>query len=261
MNNTRLLIISGMHRSGTSLLAGWLQRCGLDVGDQLLPGNFSNARGHFEDEDIMRFQQDLMLRKGIHVFPKSAEVPVDESDESELQALLASKYVAKSVAGFKDPRTCLFLNQLWANVLPDAYSIFIFRHPKQVIASLEKREEYMMHRSGLLKTLKWNAMRFKWLKRFEKAYVFYNKQLLEYASARPERSVILELAELEAQAPLGLNILNRWGFDLNAVPIQEVKDDSLFTSTALKPLTIPLQQQTIDVYNQLKELSKRSLEQ
>ena len=48
------IIIAGMHRSGTSLAASLLQSAGLDVGERLMEGNWSNPRGHFEDLDFVK---------------------------------------------------------------------------------------------------------------------------------------------------------------------------------------------------------------
>ena len=45
----KVLVILGMHRSGTSLVANWLHDCGLHVGDRLLEGTFANEKGYFED--------------------------------------------------------------------------------------------------------------------------------------------------------------------------------------------------------------------
>jgi hypothetical protein len=47
---SKVLCIAGMHRSGTSLVTSWLQRCGLQIDDgQLLAANTGNPTGHFED--------------------------------------------------------------------------------------------------------------------------------------------------------------------------------------------------------------------
>jgi len=60
------LIILGMHRSGTSLAAALLQSSGLDVGERLMEGNWSNPRGHFEDMDFVELQRAALVRLGHH---------------------------------------------------------------------------------------------------------------------------------------------------------------------------------------------------
>ena len=40
----RVLVITGMNRSGTSLVAHYLNQCGLDIGERLLMPNFGTPR-------------------------------------------------------------------------------------------------------------------------------------------------------------------------------------------------------------------------
>ena len=49
----KILVVVGMHRSGTSLTTNWLQKCGLDIGAKLEGKEFSNPDGHFEDIDFL----------------------------------------------------------------------------------------------------------------------------------------------------------------------------------------------------------------
>jgi hypothetical protein len=52
-NQPSVLIVTGMHRSGTSLTAAFLQAIGVDLGDKLLQGNYGNPKGYFEDVDFV----------------------------------------------------------------------------------------------------------------------------------------------------------------------------------------------------------------
>ena len=48
-----ILTIAGMHRSGTSLAASWLQGCGLVIDNgNLIPPHPDNPKGFFEDRDF-----------------------------------------------------------------------------------------------------------------------------------------------------------------------------------------------------------------
>jgi hypothetical protein len=55
--NYPILIITGMHRSGTSLTAAFIHKIGLDLGDNLLKYNYWNPKGYFEDIDFVEFQR------------------------------------------------------------------------------------------------------------------------------------------------------------------------------------------------------------
>ena len=47
------IVITGMHRSGTSLLASLLRILGAPFGERLLPPSRANQPGYFEDVDFI----------------------------------------------------------------------------------------------------------------------------------------------------------------------------------------------------------------
>src|SRR5262245_10859004 len=55
-----IVIVLGMHRSGTSLCAHILSAMGIDMADEIT-ANASNARGHWERWEIVEFH-DRILR-------------------------------------------------------------------------------------------------------------------------------------------------------------------------------------------------------
>ena len=54
------IIVTGMHRSGTSALMRVLNLLGVDIGTSLLPPNEDNEAGYWEHVDIYRQQEQLM---------------------------------------------------------------------------------------------------------------------------------------------------------------------------------------------------------
>ena len=56
----QLVVILGMHRSGTSLVTSSLPLLGFPVGDNLMLGNEDNPRGFFEDLDVVSLNDDLL---------------------------------------------------------------------------------------------------------------------------------------------------------------------------------------------------------
>jgi hypothetical protein len=144
------LILTGMHRSGTSAIARLTQRMGFDLGSNLLAATENNRHGHFEEAGFIHFHDQLINRS----FPDRApfcewlpltngETPYAETDRQDAQALWQAHHTAGGVA-WKDPRTSLFLD-LWAEVLPDAKIIVCLRHPYQVHLSLLRRGEPFLH--------------------------------------------------------------------------------------------------------------------
>lgn len=63
--NQTVVVITGMHRSGTSLTTSLLQSAGVFIGDRLLGNNLSNPKGHFEDLDFVEFHQQLLQAQGL----------------------------------------------------------------------------------------------------------------------------------------------------------------------------------------------------
>lgn len=60
LDNDGILVL-GMHRSGTSAIAGVLSKLGVDFGDSLLPGIAGvNDKGFFEHTDVIDLNEDLL---------------------------------------------------------------------------------------------------------------------------------------------------------------------------------------------------------
>lgn len=63
MKQTCILLL-GMHRSGTSALAGTLHQLGIYLGSDLMkPGQY-NKKGYFENNLIFRFNEQLLHKVG-----------------------------------------------------------------------------------------------------------------------------------------------------------------------------------------------------
>ena len=56
----RCVIITGMHRSGTSFLASFLREAGVDIGSDLFPADFYNPRGYFEDNEFLELDTEIL---------------------------------------------------------------------------------------------------------------------------------------------------------------------------------------------------------
>ena len=59
MNQKTCLLVLGMHRSGTSTLAGVLNILGIELGSSLLPPTTENTKGYFENQYIMSLNETL----------------------------------------------------------------------------------------------------------------------------------------------------------------------------------------------------------
>ena len=58
------VIILGMHRSGTSMIAGILECLGVNLGENQLGKQWFNPLGHFEDVDFLSLNKDILASAG-----------------------------------------------------------------------------------------------------------------------------------------------------------------------------------------------------
>ena len=56
-----LLLVVGMHRSGTSLLGGILERWGVGLPGETISGDHHNPEGYFEWADVVDLQERLLI--------------------------------------------------------------------------------------------------------------------------------------------------------------------------------------------------------
>ncbi|HJU20026.1 MAG TPA: glycosyltransferase [Stellaceae bacterium] len=153
------VIVLGMHRSGTSALAGLLRHLGVALGDRLMAASPDNPRGYWEHLDIVAAHQDLMARFGrawddIRPLPPGYdESAAGHETRRLLSEILARDFAGTALWGVKDPRLCR-LAALWGP-LCDALAVaprfvLVLRHPLEVAASLAGRDGIGAERALLL---------------------------------------------------------------------------------------------------------------
>ncbi len=139
----RVLIILGMHRSGTSMLAGSLRQTGLNLGNVNTKAPY-NKKGNMEHPAIMHMQEDLLRSNGGSWDNPPAEITWKKLHLS-VRDLFISSFKDEDVWGFKDPRTLLTIEG-WLEVIPDAEFVGIFRNPSSVAHSLMKRNNFTIEK-------------------------------------------------------------------------------------------------------------------
>jgi hypothetical protein len=156
----RVVVVLGMHRSGTSAVARGLQTLGVDLGNSLIGGlPDNNEKGFWEDKEVNAFNEGLLAR-----LDSSWDRLANFNDErlkldrwSDLRsaavALLGRKLEPGRVFGLKDPRMCLLL-AFWRDVFAEidvrASYLVVVRSPIAVAASLAKRDGFPAIKGVLL---------------------------------------------------------------------------------------------------------------
>jgi hypothetical protein len=215
---SRVLVVTGMHRSGTSLVANYLGRCGLDMGDELLPADVGNPLGYYEDVHIHDLHRELLWKAGIaDAFTVAdADVPIQVDDVFRERAReIVSKRAGKAQWGWKEPRTALFLD-LWRDVLgDDGRFVFVFRAPLAVLDSLLRRaaNESVTDKPELALVM-WRI---------------YNTEMVRFSSDHPDACAWVDTAQF-VQRPDALltSVRERFGFDLSPVRVEDVFVDDAY---------------------------------
>lgn len=153
------VLVLGMHRSGTSALAGTLARLGVQAPLSLIEPTRNNPKGYFESTVLMRFHDEVLASAGTawsdwdRFDPAWMDSEVAGDFIARLPAILEEEYGDGRLLLVKDPRICRLL-PLWLRVLAKldiAPKIVLpVRHPGEVAESLEARNDFGRQRAGLI---------------------------------------------------------------------------------------------------------------
>lgn len=176
------LIITGMHRSGTSLMASLFQSAGLNIGKNLLKAYKGNSKGHFENLDFFNFHRSVLHSQGINPdgWTLKDKILLNPNQVQEAIGILEKNAISE-FWGWKDPRTTLFLN-FWYSLLPQAYFIFIYRHPLEVVDSLYRRN------SDPIFNNKPNLAIEMWL--------HYNQKIVDFCNLNSDKCLLININQI-----------------------------------------------------------------
>jgi len=144
-NVQKIVIILGMHRSGTSMIGGILECLEVDLGDDQPGKQWSNPLGHFEDPDFLSLNKKILASAGGSWSNPPSYLDISNLKEEyyhDIQALIQERAnkSANTPWGWKDPRTSLTLD-LFLPFLDQPYIIWCSRDPNAISQSLQKRNQ------------------------------------------------------------------------------------------------------------------------
>ncbi len=215
-----ILIIIGMHRSGTSLTASLLQSAGLHIGRNLMGPNKGNVKGHFENLDFFEFHRQVLHSQGINENGWTLQETIEVED---IYVEKARKLVVQNDPGkpwgWKDPRTTLFL-EFWAGLLTDANFLLVYRSPWDVIDSLYRRGDGTFQHQPELAAKMW---------------LHYNRKILDFYNQFLGRCLLVNIQTIVNNRQFCFEAVNE-KFHLNlAVPASDIYDPSLIHTQGLDP--------------------------
>lgn len=155
----RLIVIAGMHRSGTSFITELIRAMGAAVGSDLLEPAPDNPHGFFEHRNIKQLNDVVLSRLGgtwdrppvglSERWTSSAGLDrLRRSAENAINELL-DEVAGSPACAIKDPRFSLTF-PFWNSVVSINTSIVPLRNPHEVAQSLRHRNGFAPSRSAAL---------------------------------------------------------------------------------------------------------------
>jgi hypothetical protein len=150
----RVVLVLGMHRSGTSVATRTLAALGIDLGENLMRAAARKyPEGLLEDTAFVRINNALLTSFGLkwhsleEIAPESWTQPGLRPFRQQARRLLESRVALYRPFGFKDPRTCRLL-PFWRSVVNeitgDVGCVIVARNPMAVAQSLHRRDKFAL---------------------------------------------------------------------------------------------------------------------
>jgi SAM-dependent methyltransferase len=220
LKDQKPIVITGMHRSGTSLVASLLKQAGINMGERLVPPGRGNPRGFFEDADFCEFHHRLLRTRKRSILVSRDFVFEPTLDERDQAHLLVEQRKNRELWGWKDPRTALFLD-FWYRILPNARFLLVYRPPIDVLLSLMRRGEF--YNAGLLEGLE--------------AWYAYNLRIQQFYEQHRETSLLCQsYAIVDHFTDFQQLLINKLGLDLQ-IDISVL--DEVYHSKELRRASMP----------------------
>jgi hypothetical protein len=238
-----IVMVLGMHRSGTSLCSHVLSALGVDMADRLTHPSLDgpapdNAKGHWERWEIVQVHERILklfdrdYRSGFHDFPLPvawwADPRVGEL-RRELAAFLKGR-LTDGVFGFKDPRTVRLL-PIWFQILNELKLtpkiVYCLRNPAQVARSLHARDGLRLE-LGEYRWLSYNIDFFHHIRDLEYCTIEYETWFNEPKENIAKLRGILGLPERQDASEMDLGIAE--------IVDEQLRHDDLHHQEARQPL-------------------------
>ncbi|WP_338041641.1 sulfotransferase family protein [Lyngbya aestuarii] len=205
-SHSPIIIVTGMHRSGTSLTASLLQRLGVNIGKRLVGANYGNVKGHFENVDFVEFHKGVLHDHNIDELGCTfqSNIYLNSQQIEQAESLIQNNQYSQHPWGWKDPRTTLFLN-FWQEMLPPAHFIFVYRSPWEVVDSLYRRStDLTLIKSPELAVKMW---------------MYYNKKVLDFYQENHKQSLLVNVYKVGTKPQEFIQAINtKFNLDLPTPP-------------------------------------------
>jgi hypothetical protein len=180
------VVVLGMHRSGTSLIAEMVHRWGAyGRAEDCLPPDQWNARGYWELAPLVEFNSWLLAEVGASWnFPPGrkgdiqlARLAQAGSYRDTAMDLLSSMQQAGGSWYWKDPRLALLL-PFWQKIWGDVRYVICVRDPAEICASLRERDQ-LSHAISIVLWQRYMLSILQWTRNAPSIFMSYSAVLRE----------------------------------------------------------------------------------
>ena len=145
------VVVLGMHRSGTSALAGMLSLLGCATPASLIKGDKNNEKGYFESNSVGRLSDKIMQELGsqwndwlpLEFSALAANKRLDFGQK--IQETIAAEYSETPLFVLKEPRMCRMV-PFWHDAIQASgakvHFVLTHRNPQEVATSLNRRDGF-----------------------------------------------------------------------------------------------------------------------
>ncbi|HSG39507.1 MAG TPA: glycosyltransferase [Thermoanaerobaculia bacterium] len=229
------IVVAGMHRSGTSLVASILSALGVDMGERMLEADRNNRRGYFEDLSFLDLNRRMLraaARPDDGGHPDWGWTESETLDrrrfqerEAEASSLAGHRAGSGGLWGWKDPRTTLLLD-FWDRLLGDAFYVLVYRFPWEVADSMQRLgADVFLRRPD-----------YAW-----RIWAFYNRHLLDFHRRHRDRSLLVSTdALLRQPGRLPELLRDRLGLETSGAGAEDLLEEEIFHAPAADDPLIPL---------------------
>lgn len=144
MKKKTLVLIVGMHRSGTSALSGTLSTIGLNLGTDIVGKGVDNEKGFFENRYFLQFNKDLFKANNGDWQDIPSDIECSPEMKERLKNLLLQEFGDYDNLVIKDPRLTLLFRFYLEAAMDLQYNVkmlVMIRSASEIVESLMFRNK------------------------------------------------------------------------------------------------------------------------
>jgi glycosyltransferase involved in cell wall biosynthesis len=263
------IVVTGMHRSGTSMAAALVRSAGVSVRNDDVGPKEPNRHGYFEDAEFLALHREMLDAATAGGTGGHPDWGWTETEHLDLSVLEAFRDRAKHLIherlhnsdgmcwGWKDPRTVILL-PFWDQLLPPTTQyVFVYRRPWDVADSMQRLgADVFLSRPDYAWRI-WN---------------YYNRQLLDFHLSNRDRTLLVSAEALRRDPEPFFDLLDqRLGMsdkaerpdpativDSNLFPIRNGDDPLVALASLLYPEVVALVRQMDEAADLLPDVPATS---